>query len=101
MEPYIFYSTLGKPKQRAPKSVFPQLHPHLPHPHLTSSALHAAPFPTTVGPEKQSVLWLGGLTLIFSALVYRYGVFVMNSIILVVKQQHLEPREEGGLVETE
>lgn len=64
-------------------------HPQLPDSptptHLTSSTLHAAPFPTTVGPEKQSVLWLGGLTLIFNALVYWYGVFVMNSIVLVVK----------------
>lgn len=78
-------STLSGLAQRALNSVFLQLHPHLSHPHRTSSTLHAAPFPATVGPEKEGVLGLGGLTLIFSALVYGYGIFIVNAIVLVVK----------------
>lgn len=42
-----------------------KLHPRLPYPNLTSSTLHTAPFPAAVGPEEQSILWLGGLTLVF------------------------------------
>lgn len=54
-------------------------------PALTSATLHAAPFPAAVGPDEQRVLGLFGLTLIFSSVVYRNGVFIMNSIILVMK----------------
>lgn len=52
---------------------------------LTSSTLHTAPLPAAVGPDEQGVLRFFWLTLIFSSVVYRNGVFVMNSIILVMK----------------
>lgn len=59
--------------------------PRLPYHHFTSSTLHTASLPAAVCPEEQSILWLGGLALILSALVYRDGVLVMNSVILVMK----------------
>lgn len=52
---------------------------------LTSSALHAAPFPAAVGPDEQRVLGFFRLALIFGSVVYRNGVLVMDSIILVMK----------------
>lgn len=52
---------------------------------LTSSALHTATFPAAVGPDEQGVLWFFWFTLIFSSVVYGNGVFVMNSIVLVMK----------------
>lgn len=66
-------------------------HPTGPRPRLlTSSTLHAAPFPAAVGPDEQRVLGFFGFTLIFRSVVDRHGVLVMDSIILVMKQQHLD-----------
>lgn len=52
---------------------------------LTSSTLHAAPFPSAVRPDVQRILLLFWLASVFSSIVYRNGVFIMNSIILVMK----------------
>lgn len=52
---------------------------------LTSSTLHTAPFPSAVCPDVQRILLLFWLASVFSSIVYRNGVFIMNSIILVMK----------------
>lgn len=52
---------------------------------LTSSTLHAAAFPSAVRPDVQRILLLFWLASVFSSIVYRNGVFIMNSIILVMK----------------
>lgn len=57
---------------------------HGPRP-LTSSTLHTAPFPAAMGPDEQRILRFFWFTLIFCSVVYRNSVFIMNSIILVVK----------------
>lgn len=52
---------------------------------LTSSTLHTASFPSAVRPDVQGILLLFWLASVFSSIVYRNGVFIMNSIILVMK----------------
>lgn len=52
---------------------------------LTSSTLHTAPFPSAVRPDVQGILLFFWLASVFSCVVYRNGVFIMNSIILVMK----------------
>lgn len=52
---------------------------------LTSAALHAALLPAAVGPEEQGVLRLLRLALVFGRVVHGDGVFVVDSVILVMK----------------
>lgn len=51
----------------------------------TSSTLHTASFPSAVRPDVQGILLLFWLASVFSSIVYRDGVFIMNSIILVME----------------
>lgn len=51
----------------------------------TSSTLHTASFPSAVCPDVQGILLLFWLTSVFSSIVYRDGVFIMNTIVLVVE----------------
>lgn len=59
---------------------------------LTPAALHAALLPAAVGPEERGVLRLLRLALVFGRVVHGDGVLVVDAVVLVVKQQHLDGR---------
>ena len=61
---------------------------------LTSSALHTAALPAAVRPDEQRVLGFLRLALVLSRAIDGNGVFVMNAIVLIMKQQHLDGQQK-------